>query len=43
MIRVVQILDVFCTVDHDDDNVPTSISMLQQCGKCKGGVLHPYR
>ena len=31
--------DFYCTVDHDDNNVPSSISQLQQYGKCKRGIL----
>ena len=33
--------DFYVTVDHDDINVPSSISQLQQYGKCKGGILRP--
>ena len=33
--------DFYCTVDHDNDNVPSSISQLQQYWKCKDGILRP--
>ena len=33
--------DFYVTVDHDDINVPSSISQLQHYGKCKDGILRP--
>ena len=33
--------DIGVTVDHDDNNLPTSLDYIQQYGKCKTGVLRP--
>lgn len=33
--------DVYCSVDHDDSNAPTTVDQVQQYGKCKTGILKP--
>ena len=33
--------DVYCAVDHDDSNNPTTVDQVMQYGKCKTGILRP--
>lgn len=35
--------DVYCTVDHDDNNVPTDTDYVRKYGKCKSGILVPNK
>lgn len=35
--------DIYCTVDHDDANVPGNTDVVRQYGKCKSGILQPNK